>query len=131
METVIYFDTHAIAWLYAKELSRFTSKGLESLESNELLISPMVTLELEYLYETGWIQVKSRVICDSLEQSVGLRVCDHSFAAVVRMSLEQRWTRDPFDRIIVAQAKLADAPLLTKDSAIMKHYKKAFWDSAK
>jgi PIN domain nuclease of toxin-antitoxin system len=59
---VIYLDTHAVAWLYAKELSRFTSKGLEGLEANELLISPMVSLELEYLYETGWIQVKSRVI---------------------------------------------------------------------
>ena len=44
METVIYLDTHAVALLYAKELSRFTSKVLESLESNELLISPMVTL---------------------------------------------------------------------------------------
>ena len=128
---MIYLDTHAVAWLYAKELSRFTSKGLESLEANELFISPMVTLELEYLYETGRIQVKSRVICDSLEQAMGLRVCDQPFAAVVRMSLDHRWTRDPFDRIIVAQAKLADAPLLTKDSAIMKHYKKAFWDSAK
>jgi hypothetical protein len=49
VETVIYLDTHAVAWLYAKELSRFTSKGLESLEANELLISPMVSLELEHL----------------------------------------------------------------------------------
>ena len=128
---MIYLDTHAVVWLYAKELSRFTSAGLESLEANDLLISPMVTLELEYLYETGRIQAKSRVICDSLEQAVGLHVCDRSFAAVVRISLDQTWTRDPFDRIIVAQAKLAYAPLLTKDSAIIRHYKKAFWDSTK
>jgi PIN domain nuclease of toxin-antitoxin system len=88
----------------------------------------MVTLELEYLYETGRIQSKSRVICDSLERAVGLRVGESSFAAVLRLAIEQTWTRDPFDRIIVAQAKLADAPLLTKDTAIIKHYKKAFWD---
>ena len=79
---MIYLDTHAVAWLYAKELSRFTNKGLESLEANELLISPMVTLELEYLYETGRIQVKSRVICESLKQTVGLRVCDLPFAGL-------------------------------------------------
>ncbi len=125
---MIHLDTHVAVWLYAKELGLFSKRGLESIETNDLFISPMVTLELEYLYESGRIRVKSGVICDSLNQAVGLRVCDHSFAAVVRASLDQAWTRDPFDRIIVAQAKLADAPLLTKDSAIIKHYKKAFWD---
>jgi PIN domain nuclease of toxin-antitoxin system len=128
VETVIYLDTHVVVWLYAKELTRFTRAGLASLEANEMLISPIVTLELEYLYETGRILAKSRVICDSLEQAVGLRVCDRSFSAVVLASLDQAWTRDPFDRIIVAQAKLADAPLMTKDRAIIKHYRKAFWD---
>ncbi len=125
---MIYLDTHAVAWLYAKELNRFTRAGLESLEANELLMSPMVALELEYLHEIGRVQVRSRLICDSLEKAVGLRVCEGAFAPIVRLALEQTWTRDPFDRIIVAQAKLADAPLLTKDSAIRKHYKKAFWD---
>ena len=125
---MIHLDTHAVVWLYAKELSRFTRAGLESLEANELLISPMVALELEYLHETGRIQAKSRVICDSLEQAVGLRLCEGSFAPVIRLALDQTWTRDPFDRIIVAQAKLANAPLLTKDITIREHYKKAFWD---
>ena len=128
METVIYLDTHAVVWLYAKELSRFTNAGLEKIEANELLISPMVALELEYLHETGRIQANSRIICGSLEIALGLRVCESSFAPVVRLAIEQVWTRDPFDRIIVAQAKLANAPLLTKDIAIRKHYKKAFWD---
>ena len=125
---MIYLDTHAVVWLYAKELNRFSRVGLESIESNELFISPMVTLELEYLYEAGRIRVRSRVICDSLDQTVGLRVGEHSFAAVIRISLDQTWTRDPFDRIIVAHAKFVDAPLLTKDNSIIKHYKKAFWD---
>ena len=125
---MIYLDTHAVVWLYAKEWRRFTPAGREKLEANELLMSPMVALELEYLHETGRIQTKSRVIRDALEQTVGLRVCESSFASVVCLALEQSWTRDPFDRIIVAQAKLADAPLLTKDSVIRRHYKMAFWD---
>ena len=124
----MYLDTHAVAWLYAKELTRFTRAGLESLETDELLISPMVSLELEYLHETGRLQTSARVICESLERAMGLRCCERSFASVVRLALEQAWTRDPFDRIIVAQAKLADAPLLTKDNAIREHYRKAFWD---
>ena len=125
---MIHLDTHVVVWLYANELSRFSSAGLERIENNDLFISPMVTLELEYLHETGRLRCKSRIICDSLEQTVGLRICDHSFTAVIRVSIDQTWTRDPFDRVIVAQARLADAPLLTKDGSIIKHYRKAFWD---
>ena len=125
---MIHLDTHAVVWLYAKELNRFTRTGLERLEASNLYISPMVSLELEYLYETGRIHARSRVICDSLEQSVGLRVCEYPFAAVIRQAIGQAWTRDPFDRMIVAQASLADAPLLTKDHTILNQYKKAFWD---
>ena len=124
---MIYLDTHVVVWLYARELSRFTGAGLASMEANELFISPMVSLELEYLRETGRIQAGSRMICDSLAQAVGLRVCDRPFADVVRLAIEQNWTRDPFDRMIVAQAKAAEAQLLTKDSMIRKQYNKAFW----
>ncbi len=125
---MIHLDTHTVAWLYAKELNRFTRAALESLEGNDLLISPMVALELEYLHEIGRIRVNSRVICDSLGKAVGLRVCENPFPLIARLAMEQTWTRDPFDRIIVAQAKLAEAPLLTKDATVRKHYKKAFWD---
>ena len=86
MEALIYLDTHAVVWLYAKELTRFTRVGLDSLEANELLISPMVLLELEYLHETSRIQIRSRTICDSLEQTLGLHVCEGSFAPVVRLA---------------------------------------------
>jgi PIN domain nuclease of toxin-antitoxin system len=128
VEAVIYLDTHVVVWLYARELSRFTGAGLASMEANELFISPMVALELEYLRETGRIQTGSRTICDSLVHAVGLRVCERPFADVVRLAIEQNWTRDPFDRMIVAQANAAGAQLLTKDSMIRKQYSKAFWD---
>jgi PIN domain nuclease of toxin-antitoxin system len=39
------------------------------------------------------------------------------------------WTRDPFDRIITAQDMVSHAPLITKDGAILSHYKRAIWDS--
>jgi PIN domain nuclease of toxin-antitoxin system len=42
--------------------------------------------------------------------------------------LGHRWTRDPFDRIIVAHADVVSAPLLTKDQAIRRNYRRAFWD---
>ena len=38
-----------------------------------------------------------------------------------------KWTRDPFDRLITAQAALDDSPLLTKDDTIHTYYPEAVW----
>ncbi len=48
-----------------------------------------------------------------------------AFERVVETAERQAWMRDPFDRLIVAQASLAAAPLLTKDRTIREHYAKA------
>jgi PIN domain nuclease of toxin-antitoxin system len=50
-----------------------------------------------------------------------------TFAAVVENALQQKWIRDPFDRLIVAQASTNEAPLVTKDEKIRRHYRRAVW----
>jgi PIN domain nuclease of toxin-antitoxin system len=47
---------------------------------------------------------------------------------VARAATEIRWTRDPFDRMIAAQAIVADAPLVTADRTILEHLPQATWD---
>jgi len=51
MENTAYLDTHAVVWLYNNELKKFPTATLEFIEKSQLLISPMVILELGYLYE--------------------------------------------------------------------------------
>ena len=46
-------------------------------------------------------------------------------SALITQALREKWTRDPFDRLIVANAKAAGAPLITKDERIRKHYRRA------
>jgi len=41
---------------------------------------------------------------------------------IIKISLNEKWTRDPFDRIIVAHAKLLDYSLISKDKEINKNY---------
>jgi PIN domain nuclease of toxin-antitoxin system len=62
-----------------------------------------------------------------LATDIGLRVCDLPFRTIVDHALEETWTRDPFDRLIVANAKAAGAPLVTKDERILGHYSRALW----
>jgi PIN domain nuclease of toxin-antitoxin system len=120
---VIYLDTHVVVALDCKELGSFSKRAITALErDDDLRISPMVVLELEYLREIKRLKGPAKDMIQDLQLAIGLSVCDMPFAPIVMLALEERWTRDPFDRIIVAQARLAKATLLTRDITIQKRY---------
>lgn len=124
----LYLDTHILVWLYQDGAVRLTPQAIQALETAEqLLISPMVELELAYLHEIARINCDAFTILDSLRRDIGLETCPQPFAAVIGTALTLDWTRDPFDRIIVAQAAHRDSPLLSADQNIIKHYAAAIW----
>lgn len=124
----LYLDTHILVWLYQDGAARLTPQGVRAIETAEqLLISPIVELELTYLHEISRINCPAAAILDSLRRDLGLATCPHPFAAVVGAALTLDWTRDPFDRLIVAHAAHRSAPLLTADQHIAKHYPAAVW----
>jgi len=124
----LYLDTHILVWLYQDGATRLTSQGVRAVETAEqLLISPMVELELTYLHEISRINCTALAILDSLRRDIGLETCNLPFAAVIGATLTLAWTRDPFDRIIAAQAAHRDSPLLTADQNIRAHYPAAIW----
>ena len=47
----IYLDTHVVLWLSEGLVERLPKAARRSIEENDLLFSPMVRLELQYLYE--------------------------------------------------------------------------------
>lgn len=57
----------------------------------------------------------------------GLQICRQSFEQVILTAADQTWTRDPLDRILVAQAGIGEAPLISKDDSILSHYPKTVW----
>lgn len=128
METLTYLDTHVAAWLYAGRIDLLTPRAVGVIEGEaELAISPAVVLELEYLREVGRLAAGGNVVAQSLSAQIGVFVHDVSFASVVESALDLDWTRDPFDRMIVAQATVTKSALLTKDRSIRRHYRDAIW----
>ena len=123
----MYLDTHVVIWLYQKDEQHISRLGRELIESSDLLVSPMVLLELEYLFETGRTRARAAEVYDYLHHTIQIGVCSKPFAAVARTSIGMKWTRDPFDRLITAQAALDESPLLTKDDTIRTHYPEAVW----
>ncbi len=128
MATVIHLDTHVVVWLYAGDLRRFSPAARRRLDREDLRISPMVALEVQYLHEVGRISEKADVVLSDLGRKLGLAQAEGDFSAVAAAAIDLGWTRDPFDRLIVAHAALSGATLLTKDRTIRRHFRQALWD---
>jgi PIN domain nuclease of toxin-antitoxin system len=126
--SIAYLDTHVVVWLAAGKVRRISSKARVQIEKSELLLSPMAMLELEYLYELKRIRLPARDIFQKVMHEIGLRLCDLPFTSIATAALDEKWTRDPFDRVIVANAKANGfAPLLSADEEIRKRYPRTVW----
>jgi len=127
MEAMIHLDTHVVAWLYAGRLDLFPPDTRSHLETKDLVISPMVILELDYLKEIGRTNESGKTVVDDLTARIGLTISPTPFLQIIMSARELSWTRDPFDRIIVGHSIADDCRLITADSKISNHYTGAFW----
>jgi len=118
----VYLDTHAVIFLYMGQVKKLSSRVHELIESEEIRISPMVYLELQYLHEIGRITQGPEKIFTYLEARIDLKLCNMPFPRVAQFAAREAWTRDPFDRMIVAQARLGEHRLISKDEIIVKNY---------
>ena len=85
-------------------------------------------LELEMLYEKGVLRYSACQILADLNQQIGVSVCQLPMATIMSSALTLKWTREPGDRIIVANAIANnEAPLITSDRRIHEHYQNAIW----
>ena len=124
---MIYLDTPVVVWLYAGKVENLSEKAKELINDHEVFISPVVRLELQYLFEIQRITDEANKIVFDLSDRIGLKMCDKSFNTIVSGAIDFFWTRDPFDRIIVANAAINRNILVTKDQNILENYEKAMW----
>jgi len=124
---MVYLDTHVLLWVIQGDWGQLGAAARQAIEDCGLVVSPATVLELELLHEIGRLRTSALTVVDTLAIDLGLRVCDLPFRTVVDYALKENWGRDPFDRLIVANAKAAEAPLVTKDARIRRHYSRVIW----
>lgn len=122
-----FLDTHAAVALWRGDVSVFGSASKEILESALLFISPVVLLELAFLNEIGRLSVASEEIVGTLALECRVEIAKDPIHAVIERSMELHWTRDPFDRLLVATALLHRCQLITRDRLIRQHFDGAVW----
>jgi PIN domain nuclease of toxin-antitoxin system len=124
---VIYLDTHVLIYLAAGEMNKLGAAARKAIDRHDVVASAAAVLELELLHEIGRLKPTASKLVAMLTGGIGLRVCDMPFRKVVDQAIAESWTRDPFDRLIVANAKAAAAPLVTRDERIRDNYSRALW----
>lgn len=122
-----FLDTHAAVFLWEGRAEAFGSSSRELLPRASLLVSPFVRLELCFLREVGKLEVDVETLLGDLASDIGVVESDEAVADIVRRAQFLDWTRDPFDRLLVATALAHDAPFVTRDRTIRQHYPAAIW----
>lgn len=124
---MLHLDTHVLLWVAGGQAGRMPRRARTRLEQERLAISPMVRLELQYLFEASKVTEPP----DTVLQRVAPLEVDVSrvaFDAVVAQAQALDWTRDPFDRVIAATAVADRARLLTADEHLRANLAEAVWD---
>ncbi|HVT32049.1 MAG TPA: PIN domain-containing protein [Rhodanobacteraceae bacterium] len=118
-------DTHVAIGLYEGHTRGLGSDAKRAIDRGTVTISPAVLLEIELLHEIQRIREGAKAIAAGLAKDLDIRVAGERFSDVAAESLAWGFTRDPFDRLIVAHAALAKASLITQDTLIRFRYPKA------
>ena len=127
MASVIHLDTHVLVWLYLPRVDLLTTAAQAAIEAGPLAVSPICVLELTHLHEVGRLTVDGPTVMASLAEQLGVEVDAASFRSVVGEANSHTWTRDPFDRLIAAQAVVSRATLVTADDRMRRHVAGAVW----
>lgn len=127
MRNKLFLDTHSIIWLAEGKPEMFTANGIKLLNEFDLYISPMVRLELHFLYDRNRFFEQPEKTLSVLAEKINLRIDSLDFSKVIGQATQIKWTRDVFDLFIAAQCQFHNATLLTKNRIILANFSSACW----
>jgi PIN domain nuclease of toxin-antitoxin system len=125
---MIHLDTHVLVWLHKGKYNRFPKTMKHRINTEANVVSPMVILELQYLFEIGRANKSGQEVINRLQEQIELSVSNQTFHLAALKATELSWTRDPFDRLIAAHAIVDNCPLLTADEVLLKNCSQAIWE---
>lgn len=126
----VLLDTHTFLWWITDD-NRLSSSAREIITSgdNELFLSAAAGWEIAIKAQLGRIKLPKEphsFIAEQLRLNSIQSIPIHMSHALHIYSLPNHH-RDPFDRMIVAQAQLEDLAILTMDSQIARYEIKVIW----
>ena len=120
-KVTLLLDTHFLIWLALESkrlanfpwLDRYRPWG----------VSPVSFLEIQFLAEVGRLSVSNPEFTSTVMNDRRFIVDDISLETLVGHALRLDWTRDPFDRLLVAHSLARRVALCTTDRAIRSRHR--------
>jgi PIN domain nuclease of toxin-antitoxin system len=125
----VLLDTHALIWWF-NDPAKLSSKASSILKNPEttILVSAVVAWEMAIKVNLGKLNALP-LITDLVGRLVveGFTELPISVEQAVRAGLLPRHHRDPFDRLLVAQAQDMNVPVLSGDVALDRYDVSRLW----
>jgi PIN domain nuclease of toxin-antitoxin system len=113
---VILLDTNALLWLHHGH-----RRGRRvQVPATRIYVSPASLLEIQILLEVGRIRLRAGAQVRDIADDDRWAVDDPPSLGWFARTLEVSWTRDPFDRLLVAHARYRGWRLATADEELLE-----------
>jgi PIN domain nuclease of toxin-antitoxin system len=120
-KVTLLLDTHFLIWLVLESkrlanfpwLDRYRPWG----------VSPVSFLEIQFLAEVGRLSVSNPEFTSTVMNDRRFIIDDISLETLVGHALRFDWTRDPFDRLLVAHSLARRVALCTTDRTIRSRHR--------
>ena len=125
----VLLDTHALIWWF-NEPAKLSKKAAATLGNpgNTVYVSADVAWELAIKVNLGKLDALSLVteLAGHIAEE-GFAELPVSIGQAVRAGMLPKHHRDPFDRLLVAQAQDLNVPILSADSTLDQYGVKRIW----
>lgn len=81
---LVHLDTHIVCWLFEGRLELLTDAARQALEDGNLFVSPMVDLEVQYLFELRRLTKGPDVILRTLSRDIDIQMTNQPLHQVVK-----------------------------------------------
>ncbi|HLJ24055.1 MAG TPA: type II toxin-antitoxin system VapC family toxin [Candidatus Acidoferrales bacterium] len=117
-------DTHALIWWFSDEpLLSQSAREIIASTDNTLLVSAASAWELAIKHQSGKLRKVADLVSDfsgRIERE-GFQVLPISAEHGIRAGLLPGLHKDPFDRMLIAQAQAEDAAIISNET-VFDHY---------
>ncbi len=126
----LLFDTHAFIW-WDSDPAKLPSAVLAACRSSEntLLLSVVSVWEIQIKTQLGKLELKLPLadIVDQQQRTNNIEILPIMVDPVLALNDLPLYHKDPFDRLLIAQAQVENAALVSSDSAFTPYPVQLFW----
>ena len=126
----LLLDTHTFIW-WANEPEKLSEKAVAACQdnSNTLMLSVVSAWEMQIKMQLGKLKINRPIeeLIKTQQQANGLQVLPIELAHVFSLSNLPSHHKDPFDRLLIAQAKVEGATLVSVDPVFSSYGVQVLW----